>query len=291
MASLEELLYTAITTNATIAAKMAKYSGKVAFFEIQAPADTDSAWGAKQYPRADFTIDRIGDPERQTQGALVINILTTSSAPDAPEEIAAHYMAQLDGAVFHPDNEPVIAFQWARMEPFEENRQRNGDQDIIIGVSILFDVLAFPAQETTEPDPIKALNNWTKGKFASIQVDPATWAPTDQNPAIYWRISNLQLVQAYQAHSTFDATIAGHLMAKTTNARLSWLKRIIEALAHDTYILMTDGSPMMIQGTLAADSQGDPIRTGQIRLTMRFGVLPPPGQEYQELINPVFTKI
>jgi hypothetical protein len=291
MASLEELLYTAVTTNVDILAKLAKYANKAAFFEIQTPADTDDAWGAVQYPRADYIIDRVGDPERQTEGTAAVSILTTTSAADGPEVIEAIFKGLLDGAVFHPTNEPVIALRWTRSEPFEEANNRKEDQDIIIGVTMLFDVLAFPSQQTTSPDPIVALNTWTAAKFATLQVDPATWAPTDANPAIYWRLAGINLVQAYQAHSMFDANIAGHLMAKTTNARLSWLKQIIEALANDTTIIMDDGSPMMLQGTLSADSQGDPLRAGQIRLTIRFGVLKPPGPVYEELTNPAFTKI
>lgn len=289
MPSLEEFLYTAITNDPNISSRLAKYAGAAAFFEVQAPADTDTAWGDTQYPRLDYVIDRIGDPERQTEGSAAITILTTTSAADGPEVLELYILQRLDGAVFHPDNEPVLSFRWARSEHFEEERKTD-TQDIIIGSTIIFDVLAFPSQQTTSPDPIAALNTWTKGKFANIQVDPATWAPTDQNPAIYWRLASLQLVQAYQMHSMFDATIAGHLMARTTTARLTWIKQIVEHLANDTVIIMDDESPMMLQGTLAADSQGDPFRVGQIRVTMRFGVLKQ-NQEYTELSNPVITDV
>jgi hypothetical protein len=126
---------------------------------------------------------------------------------------------------------------------------------------------------TTAPDPIATLNNWTVNTFNSPQVDPDTWQPTNNTPAIYWRLSGLTLAEQWAGCSWMDATIYGHIIAPTPAARLTWIKKITEALALASMITMDDGSPLAIK-RVTADSQRDQLRDGQITISARYGVLP-----------------
>jgi hypothetical protein len=268
---LEELIYQAVTADANMALLLTTYGNQPALFEMRAPADTADGWGASQYPRMEYLVDRAEVPERRVEGTAEFIILCLTSGSVAPEDIEANLRALLDGAVFHPDNEPVTALRWARSDPFEAQANQKGD-DMLIGYTVLFDLLAFPAQTTTSPDPVAALNTWAGNVFPELQVDPAVWAPTDQNPAIYWRLAGLQIAQQTAAVAWLEATIVGHILAPTPAGRLPWLKKIVERLATDRSTTMDDGSPLLFQ-TVAADSQADHLRAGQIRLTARYGVL------------------
>jgi hypothetical protein len=121
MASLEELIYTAVTGITGLQEKLASYKGMPAFFEGLAPDDTDQGWTGKQYPRAHYVIDRAEDPERKVSGMAFVEIWTTNDLAIGPEDIEADMRALLDGAVFHPGSEPVTALKWNRSEPWNQD--------------------------------------------------------------------------------------------------------------------------------------------------------------------------
>ncbi|WHH58308.1 hypothetical protein [Petroclostridium sp. X23] len=277
MPSLEEHLYSKIIGSTNIQTLLTTYSGAPAFFEGQAPDDTDEGWTGRQYPRMNYIVDRAEDPERKVSGMVVFDIwCVNTSGVDTqsvwPEQIEAEVRALVDGAVFHPTDEPVTAIKWNRSEPFQEKIRNDLKDGMVIGITVAFDLLAFPAQTTTDPDPIAAINQWTVDTFGSLQVDPQTWAPTDSTPAIYWRLVGLSLAQQTNSVTWMDVEMAGHILTGGPSERLQWVKQLTEEIAQTGRIYMLDTSPMFIR-RLSADSSGDPFRQGQIRVTARYGVL------------------
>jgi len=268
--TLEELIYDKLINDAVLPGQLAQFGGQPAMFERQAPGDADEGWSGEQYPRADYIVDRAEDPERRVEGTAAFNIWCLTSSAVGPEEIESRLRELLDGAVFHPTNEPVTALRWSRSDVFESTRE--DDDELVIGITVLFDLLAFPTQTTTTPDPVAALNNWASANFPELQVDPAMWAPTDNTPAIYWRLAGIQVAEQWAAVSWLDATLVAHILAPTPAGRLPWIKKITERLAVDRSVALDDGSPLFFR-TVTADSQADHLRAGQIRLTARYGVL------------------
>lgn len=272
MASLEELLYSKLKTDVELAGMLAAFAGSPAIFERQAPHDKDAGWTGAQHPRIDYVVDWSEDPERKNQGTAILNIWGRIGLDTSPEVIEARVKSILSGAVFRPVGEPLVILKWSRTEGFEG---LVGERDELeVGLSLAFDLLAFPVQTTTEPDPVAGLNAWADAKWAELQVDPASWAPTDANPALYWRLAGLQAAEQHAGVSWLDATIYGHVLAPTPAGRLPWIKKITEGLATARYVALADGSYLFIQA-VAADSQADHLRTGQVRVTARFGILIP----------------
>jgi hypothetical protein len=280
--TLEELLVQQLVQDETLTQQLAKFGTSSAIFAMHAPDDTDSGWSdGPQYPRIDYVIDRHEDPERRVSGVLMINVWSGTDQGAAADDVEARLRELLDGAIFHPDDEPVIGLRWATSEPFESGRTMSGismselePTDLIYGKSVQFDLLAFPLQTTFSPDPVAALNTWTQAQFSGLQVDPASWTPTAENPAVYWRFEAAQLVQMTAGVSWFEATLYGHVIAPTPDGRLPWVRRIVEGLALAHWIPLDDGSSLCFQ-KIAADTRQDPLRAGQIRLTARYGVLRP----------------
>lgn len=280
--TLEELLYGKITNDAAMQDKLAKFRGRPALFERLAPNDKDPGWGGKaEYPRIDYVVDRSEDPERKTEGTVAFNIWCLTTSAFGPEEVERRLRELVDGAVFHPSDSAVTAVKWSRTDPFES------EDALAIGLTVTFDLLAFPSQLTTSPDPVAAMNEWTKTVFPDLQVDPESWAPTDQIPAVYWRLAGFQVTDQHAAVDWLNATVAGHVLAPTPAGRLPWLKRIVEHLARTRRITMDDGSPMLLLN-IAADSLADQFRAGQLRVTARYGVLVP-SPAVQPLNNPTMT--
>ena len=127
---------------------------------------------------------------------------------------------------------------------------------------------------TYDPDPVAALQNWTQATCPEAHTDPATWTPVDTTPGVYWRLVRLVPMETTAAANWLDAQVVGHVLAPSAAVRLQWIRKITEGLAVQRRIKLSDGSPLFFE-RVAADSEADPMRRGQLQLTARFGVLQP----------------
>lgn len=285
MSGLEDLVYQQLTQDTTLAGMLAKFSGQPALFEYHAPPDTDPGWqGQKQYPRLDYMVERREDPERRVSGLLIINVWQDNSADDTTtlESVANQVMSILDGSMYHPTDEPVIGFRWSRGQAFTAGREQ-GDvsmadlppTDLLYGMYLEFDLLAFPMQTTYSPDPVTTLNTWASNVFGSqLQVDVSAWTPTSGTPALYWRFETMQAAQMQQAVTWYDATIYGHVLAPMPWDRLTWTRKIVEAALNVGSFVMDNGSTLLLQ-RVVADTKQDQLRVGQIRMVVRYGIAVP----------------
>jgi hypothetical protein len=125
---------------------------------------------------------------------------------------------------------------------------------------------------TYAPDPVAALQNWTKETWPEVHTDPATWSPADAAPGIYWRMVRLTPTEITAAVNWIEAQINGHILAPSAAIRLNWVRKVTEGLVKQRRLKMTDDGPLELL-RVTADSEVDPMRRGQIQLTARFGVL------------------
>src|SRR5690606_3421247 len=130
---------------------------------------------------------------------------------------------------------------------------------------------------THNPDPVATLQKWTKETWPEAHTDPGTWSPADVAPGIYWRMVRLVPVEMTAAVNWMEVQINGHILAPSAAARLSWVRKVTEGLAKQRRLKMTDDGPLELL-RVTADSEADPMRRGQIQLTMRFGALQPRAQ-------------
>lgn len=135
---------------------------------------------------------------------------------------------------------------------------------------------------TYDPDPVTALRNWTAATWPEVHTDPGVWSPTDTTPGIYWRLMRLIPAEMTAAVSWLNAQLAAHILAPSPSIRLQWVRKVTEALATQRRINLSDGSPLQFMA-VSADSEADPMRRGQVQLTVRFGVLVP--KAAAELLN------
>lgn len=280
MASLESLIYSRLTGDATLSGLLAQYAGYPAVFEMFAPEDSDQGWSGAQTPRIQYEVVRQEDPERQVDGDLTITIVDAGSSMAVPADIEQRVRELLDGLTIHTDA-GTISLHWQGSTPFDE-------ADDFRGIEVAFDLLAWPAGLTYEPDPVAALREWSAATYSGLQVDPDTWAPTDETPALYWRLASIADVEPQNWGAWVTVAIHGHLLAATPSGRLPWLRRVTEGLALARQVALSDGSPLLFEH-VSANSDADPLREGQLRLTARFGILR--SQPEYELLNHVYTEV
>lgn len=265
---MEALIRKRLIEDPIIQSQLATFNGQPAVFQRQAPSDTDDGWNGLQYPRIDFVVDWQENSERKVQGTASFNILALTVSQAKPNDVERRVRELLDGAFFHPVGHATTALRWAQSDMFEAGN----DNELIIGITVLFDLLAFPVQTTFSPDPILALNNWAGNRFPELQVNPATWTPADTSPALYWRLAGIASVEPLNWGSWLTANIAGHVLAPSPISRLEWVRRLTESLALERRIILDDGSRMEIL-SISADSSSDQLTTGQVQLSVRFGIL------------------
>lgn len=130
---------------------------------------------------------------------------------------------------------------------------------------------------TYDPDPVAALRNWTAAAWPEVYTDPTIWTPADAAPGIYWRLVRIVPVQITATVNWMEAQLNGHVLAPSAAVRLAWVRKVTEGLVKQRRLIMSDGGPLELL-RVAADSEADPMRKGQVQLTARFGVLQPTAQ-------------
>lgn len=273
--TLEDLIYARLTAANPLKERLTKFDGAPAVFYQMAPTDKATGWaGKREYPRIDYVVDMQTNPERQTSGILTLNIWA-DEAGIPPEELEPEVRAALCDVFLQPEEGPPFSLAWASTNAFEERTQAKPNT-IVVGATVTFDVFAFPIQETTDPDPILAMNKFVKDwEPAAVVIGKDSiesfYTATTKRPAFYFRLITLQTSQETNTVVWMNATIAGHIFAEP-EGRLQWLKALTDALAIQGEVTMLDTSPMFIQ-TIKADSSADRLTTGQLRLYVRFGIL------------------
>lgn len=273
MTTFEDLLYGRLTEDETLKSELAQYGKSPAVFYQTAPDDTAEGWNdGKQYPRIDYIVDYIANPERKTSGVLTLNISSTEDGKP-PEELEPVVRRLLCGIFITPDNAPPYSLAWARSDAYDARTAADG---IITGITVTFDVYAFPLQTTTDPDPILAMNRYIKRLIPTAEVigglkpTAQIYIPTAEAPAVYFRLASIQLMRRTNTTSWMEAVIVGHIFA--AGEETTWLKFAVNELALAGEVTMLDTSPMFMRN-LKADNTLDALSAGQLRITAHFGIL------------------
>lgn len=272
---IEQALYEHLIAQSDLAQYLTTYAGQPAIFNQEAPSDVDKRWAAgSQYGRIVFAVDLQGDPERTMGGTLAVDIMCQDSA--TPPEVVEPILRPLIHGWFFSTGTFTVAAQWKNSAYFTE------PTDHVIGVTVQFDLLAFPVMTTGTPDAIARINEWT-GAIDGLHVInydalPATaWKPTDGESAVYWRLVNTR--RCNWIPSTFQtvwktATLRCHIfsedhatadtVADTLAIKLDTVKRLMKA----------GESPIMVNmGSDPIDSGANPLRTGQLTVEATYGVI------------------
>jgi hypothetical protein len=272
---MEGIIYKYLCDCEELTGNLTSWSGIPAIFQTKAPDDTDVDWGESQYPRIIFDLDMQADPERKVSGQLMIDVMCENNSDSVQlEDLENAVKTAVDGCFFS-NEEITISSQWRNCNPFMQ-----GNDDEIIGTTLVFDVIAYPKYTTESPDPISSTNLWIKTLYPYAHVIgndklPETWKPLDTSPAIYCRVSNLSESKRMKSTYSVDwigAEIHIHIMAPSDNVRASFAKQIIQLLVHATRIMLDDGSPMLIDKS-NVNLSADPMRVGQVVVGTTYGVL------------------
>ena len=156
---LNQLLYRRLSQDNLLNGTLSKYADKPAIFNTEFPPDQQEGWNGKsQYPRISYVFNKQVDTKRSSSGQLTVALYDIMD-PLEVEKMEVAIRNCLQDVVMKPEGEAPMCFAWARSEPYIL------EGNAVLCKEIAFDILEYPAQETTDPDPVMALNRYIKKLF------------------------------------------------------------------------------------------------------------------------------
>lgn len=138
-------------------------------------------------------------------------------------------------------------------------------------------ILEYTSQETTDPDPVMAMNKFVKELYPECivvgldRMEEITEA-SRETPVIYCRLNSMEKVEETNTVVWMDGKLAIHILCPDTDMRLKMAAAITNAMSLDGEVTMLDYSPMFIR-KLQMDNKSDYLKDGQIFVTGRYGLL------------------
>ena len=273
--NLEELIYKRLSEAKNLTKYLTRYAGQPAIFTPEAPGDREFGWGhATQYPRAVFNFDMQADGERKSAGTLSVALICRNDSEAVPELIEPAVKKALKDVLLKDDNGTLYAFAWARTEGFSMTEEKN---ELLIGSEIRFDIMEYPQQETTDPDPIMAMARYIKDLYPdSIVVGIDKMADeteaSKEAPVFYCRLTEIEKLEETNTVVWMNGKIAISLLCPDGATRLKMAAAVLNSLSLDGEVTMLDDSPMFME-RLTANLKSDYLKDGQIFVTGRYGLL------------------
>lgn len=269
---LNELIYNRLVQDTELSALLARFGDKPAVFTDEVPSDQDDGWGGKvQYPRICYKVDIKADNERRTAGEMHVAIHTTKENL-AIEQIEYAIRRSLKDVLMKPSDQAPFCVSWSKSDAFILDGMG------IIGKDIVFDILEYPSQITTDPDPVIALAVMIKELFPEstvLNIDRISdYTDPAKQPVFYVRLQSLAKTTGHCEHSIawFLAKMSVHILYPVQEDRLRMSAAINQQLRIDEEVIMLDQSPMTVE-QLTMNNLADYLWDGQIIMTGKYGCL------------------
>ena len=279
--TLEELIYGRLAGNKTLQTELAKFCDSPAVFLQKAPDDKADGWAADkaQYPRIDYLVDYVANPERHSSGMVTVNIYSSEESAIAggakpPEELVPAVRSALTDVILQADDRPY-AVSWERTELFEL-RDSQSPNTLVNGAMLTFLLIAFPRQETKTPDPAKGMeefiHGWEDGALViGRDLIHDVYVPSDYHPAFYVRVTDYRSNRETYALRWIDCNLAIHVITPTPEGRSGWTRYLADTLEYYGEVILLDDSPMLIQ-SIEVDNAAEYLTRGQITVRAQFSI-------------------
>lgn len=272
MKLIENLIYETLKDISYISSKVAKYSNKPAVFYQQAPHDKDKSWGASMFPRIVYNIDWQYHPERKTDGTMAIEVYCNNENEVFPEDISASIVENLS-ELFLTDESGTYCLLWDSTNSFD----MEGEEPLIAGTVLSFDVMAFPKQEGISPCPVWAANKFIKDMQPNCillghDIVPACLKATALHPVVYVKKANTNMIKTSFAMAWMSENIIISVISENINETRKWINAIIRDLQIEGETMMQNDSPYLIT-KIEENTSDDPLRTGQIVISGQYGIM------------------
>ena len=247
---LEELIHKRFISSESLIKHLALFNGAPAVFSPEPPDESQEGWcGNTQYPEVIYNFDLQANEERHSAGTLSVSLLCQNTTEITPEAIEPLVKNCLRDVILKPEGGTPYCFAWARTDAFTIDEKKGS---VTIGSEVRFDILEYPSQETSDPDPVMAMNKYIKGLYPECMImgydrmEEITEA-TGERPVIYCRLVSADKSEETNTVAWMDGRIAVHILCPESETRLKMAAAIANRMSLDGEIIMLDHSPMIIK--------------------------------------------
>lgn len=272
---LEELIYKRFVSSEDLVKRLATFSGAPAVFSPEPPEENQEGWGGNtQYPMVVYNFDLQANEERRSAGTMSVSLLCQNTTEVMPEAIEPIVRDCLRDVILKPEGGTPYCFAWARTDAFTIDERKG---IVTIGSEVRFDILEYPSQETSDPDPIMAVSKYIKERYPEClimgydRMEEITEATTEHS-VIYCRLVSVEKSKETNTVAWMNGKIAIHILCPDSGIRIKMAAAIANKISLDGEIIMLDHSPMFIKN-LQVNCKSDYLKDGQIVLTGHYGLL------------------
>lgn len=275
---IEKVLYKHLQSCVELKPFLTEYAGNRAIFNQEAPADTDPLWRpGSQYARIIIELNMTDDPERGIAGSLNVHYYCEKTE-QYPEDVEPVIRPLIDGYFFRSGNITLSA-DWKTSSYFTTPEEK------IVGVSLTYNLIAYPKQATMAPDPIALINTWSSTELSELLDKqlyvigsdhvPEVFKPDDDHPAIYWRVTGIakcNWVPDTWAASWQTTSLRGHILTPGNDDASFFIARVIDNVLTNKSRLINDDMSMFVDRNNRINMAADPQRVGQITIDGTYGI-------------------
>lgn len=271
--------------NRELTERLAKFCDAPAVFFGDAPDDNQNGWlNGLSMPRISFNYDTLADKERKSAGSLYVSIYCENSETAGavfPEDIVPIVIRLLKDVIFNPDDFGVFYCAWNRTDSYSVNETKNTSaaytNNLVIGCDVTFDILEYPMQRSTDPDPVMALNRYIADAIPEALIlhhhGIADFVETtNEHPVVYVRNAGYALDRQTNTVCWMKGALHIHLLCPDSSIRMEMSTALANRIALAGEVIMLDGSPMFVSA-IEGNNSADYMTVGQLKLETMYGVL------------------
>lgn len=282
---LEGLIQKRLLGNRELTGLLTEYCGSPAIFFGDAPDNNQGNWrNGLTMPRISFNYDTLADKERKSAGSLYVSIYCENSKAGgfvSPENIAPIVTKLLKDVIFSPDDFGIFYCSWNRTDPYTV-REKEGSgaaytNNYVIGCDVTFDILEYPIQEGTDPDPVMALNRYIAETVPEAVVlyyhrIEDLVETSNERPVVYVRNEGYTLDRQTNTVCWMRGSLYIHVLCPDSSMRMKIITGLANKIALAGEVIMLDNSPMLVS-TIEGNNSADYMTVGQVRLETTYGIL------------------
>lgn len=271
---LEELIHKRFVSLGNLVKQLGSFEGSPAVFCLSPPGDSQGGWEENSpCPKLVYSFQRKADGERHSAGTLSVSLLCQGTHK-APEETELLVKDCLRDVILKPEGGNPCCFIWKRTEAFAAGEEKSSITD---RREIRFDILEYPSQESTDPDPIIAAAGYLKGLYPECLVMGCDnlgdiTEVTEQQPVVYCRLAALEKSEETNTVAWVDSKIAIHILSPSHEVRMKLAAGMANRMSLDGELILPDRSPMFLKG-ISVNYRSDYLKEGQILFTGHYGLL------------------
>lgn len=274
-----------LQTDTALQTYLAQYAGKPAVFADDAPKESDAAWSAdSHYGQLLLHLQPQEDSAREGRILLLAELL---AEPDSSMYAFIDAVRErLDGWFFAEEG-GVCSMRWSKVAWPPLEKQTDFGETLQRAV-ITFSVYEYPDQSLLPESPAALLGAWSKENLPQVigrsayllgcddSQLPQTFRPTEQKPAIYWRLvktGKCESLAGGKGSMWRSAKVHCHVIIPGSIAEAGAMALLIEHALLAEGRIADEESFVIVGDTQGLDLTQDAVQAGQLVVETIYPVI------------------